>query len=159
MDEALLPLRARRDSGVRVRTQVRVGVYERGCVRRGSSQHDRARDRSLEGRTVISGDATCEDCGLKIRGQFLNDVERAYEVETSKYHSGVRCLEVQLDQADEALRSLLAAVLAVWPISPDDTSFIPACRYCGTERGTPDGQEFQHNEGCAWVVLKTAIGK
>jgi hypothetical protein len=51
-------------------------------------------------------------------------------------------------------RSLL---FGLWPVPCEDVWPIPTCRYCGSETGTPDGQEFVHLETCAWMRAKVAI--
>lgn len=48
---------------------------------------------------------------------------------------------------------VLKLVRAVWPISPDDTAFIPTCRYCGSQRGDKTGDGFDHENSCAWMRL------
>jgi len=50
-------------------------------------------------------------------------------------------------------------VRAVWPIPCEDSGYIPTCRYCRTQMGTPDGEAFEHKPTCAWLRLKNAIGK
>jgi hypothetical protein len=70
----------------------------------------------------------------------------------------IECNHPECSDARGCVRSVLDLVRAVWPIPCDDSSFIPTCRYCGTQRGTPDGGEFEHEPTCAWLLLKTAIG-
>jgi hypothetical protein len=53
---------------------------------------------------------------------------------------------------------VIALVRAVWPIPCEDSDHIPTCRYCRTQRGTLDGQEFEHAPTCAWIRLKNVIG-
>lgn len=52
---------------------------------------------------------------------------------------------------------ILSLVRPVWPISELDSAYIPTCRYCGSQRGTPDGEEFEHKETCSWLRLKNAL--
>lgn len=52
---------------------------------------------------------------------------------------------------------VVALVVAVWPIENDCGPGVPECRYCHTQRSTPDGHEFAHKETCAWLRLKNAI--
>jgi hypothetical protein len=62
-----------------------------------------------------------------------------------------------LDVARSQVTDMLALVRAVWPISELDSAYIPTCRYCGSQEGTVDGEEFVHKETCAWLRLRNAL--
>jgi hypothetical protein len=65
----------------------------------------------------------------------------------------------QLDEYDRraGIVDWLSLLLGIWPVSCDGGFFIPTCRYCGSQRGTPDGQEFVHADTCAWDRVKKTL--
>lgn len=58
---------------------------------------------------------------------------------------------------EEGFKAALDLIRPLWPIAPEDSAYIPTCRYCGTQEGTADGEDFKHKETCAWLRLKTAL--
>lgn len=65
--------------------------------------------------------------------------------------------DVHCSSCVHKMMNLLALVRAVWPIDCEDYPFVPTCRYCGTQRGTPDGEHFVHETSCPWEKLRAVV--
>lgn len=40
---------------------------------------------------------------------------------------------------------------------PDGTHFVPTCKYCESQEGTPDGEKFVHGSECEWEALEKLL--